>query len=168
LYFEICKLICSVWKKEEISEEQKKSIILPIYKKAYEPDYSNYQGISFSPTSCRILSSLLLLMLGISVDSDISTTDKIIHICQIMKKWYSISAIYRVTEGPWLWREVLYNSDNEFGIFMKLFKVIKMCLNEMYSKICIGNHLMHFLFIWLETRGCYSTVTFQLSFRICF
>jgi hypothetical protein len=35
-------------------------------------------------------------------------------------------------------REVLYN----IGIPMKLVRLIKMCLNEMYSKVCVGTHLL--------------------------
>jgi hypothetical protein len=38
-------------------------------------------------------------------------------------------------------REVLYNILIEFGIPMKLVMHIKMCLNETYSKVCIGKHL---------------------------
>jgi hypothetical protein len=37
-------------------------------------------------------------------------------------------------------REVLYNN-LEFGIPMKLVRLIKMCLNETYNKACIGKHL---------------------------
>jgi hypothetical protein len=29
----------------------------------------------------------------------------------------------------------------EFGVPMKLLRLIKMCLNETYSKFCIGKHL---------------------------
>jgi hypothetical protein len=38
-------------------------------------------------------------------------------------------------------RKVLYNILIEFGIPRKLVRLIKMCLNETYSKICIGKHL---------------------------
>jgi hypothetical protein len=38
-------------------------------------------------------------------------------------------------------REVLYNILIEFGIPRKLVRLIKMCLNETYSKIRIGKHL---------------------------
>jgi hypothetical protein len=38
-------------------------------------------------------------------------------------------------------REVLYSVLIEFGVTMKLVRLIKMCLNEMYSKVRIGKHL---------------------------
>jgi hypothetical protein len=38
-------------------------------------------------------------------------------------------------------REVLYNILIEFGIPRKLIRLIKMCLNETYSKIRTGKHL---------------------------
>jgi hypothetical protein len=38
-------------------------------------------------------------------------------------------------------REVLYNIRIEFGATIKLFRLIKMCLNETDSKVRIGKHL---------------------------
>jgi hypothetical protein len=38
-------------------------------------------------------------------------------------------------------REVLYDVLIEFGVPMKLVRLIKMCLNEIYSKVHIGKHL---------------------------
>jgi hypothetical protein len=35
-------------------------------------------------------------------------------------------------------REVLYNTLLEFGVPKKLVRLIKMCLNETYSKVCVG------------------------------
>jgi hypothetical protein len=38
-------------------------------------------------------------------------------------------------------KEVLYNILIEFVVPMKLVRLIKMFLNETYSKMCMGNHL---------------------------
>jgi sorting nexin-29 len=37
--------------------------------------------------------------------------------------------------------EVLYNIFIEFGIPMKLVRLVKMCLNETYSRVQVGKHL---------------------------
>jgi len=57
---EITKLINSVWNKEELSDEWKESIIVPIYKKGYKTNCSNYRGTSLMSTTYKILSSILL------------------------------------------------------------------------------------------------------------
>jgi len=48
---EIHKLIISIWNKEEMPEEWKERIILPMYKKGNTTDCSNYRGISILPTT---------------------------------------------------------------------------------------------------------------------
>jgi len=57
---EIHKLISSIWEKEELPEEWKKSIIIPIHKKGDKTDCNNYRGISLLPTTYKILSNILL------------------------------------------------------------------------------------------------------------
>ena len=42
---EIHKLIKSIWNKEELPEEWKWLIIVPLYKKGVETDCSNYRGM---------------------------------------------------------------------------------------------------------------------------
>ena len=52
--YEIHKLIISVWRKEELPEEWKESIIVPIYKKGDKTDCSSYRGISLLLTPYKI------------------------------------------------------------------------------------------------------------------
>jgi len=39
----------------------------------------------------------------------------------------------------------LYNNFTEFGIPMKLVRLIKVCLTEMYSRVQVGKNLTGFL-----------------------
>jgi hypothetical protein len=108
---EIHKLICSIWNKEELPQQWKESIIVPIYKKGGKTYCNNYQGISLLSTANEILSNILLAMLTPYVSEIIgdhqcgfchnsSTTDHIFYICQILeKKWESASVIYRHQES---------------------------------------------------------------------
>ena len=52
----IHKLIISIRNKEELPEEWKESIIVPIYKKGDKTNCNNYRGISLLPTTYKILS----------------------------------------------------------------------------------------------------------------
>jgi hypothetical protein len=58
--FEIHKLIHSVRNKEELPQQWKESIIVPIYENSDKTDYSNYRGISLQPMRYKILSSILV------------------------------------------------------------------------------------------------------------
>jgi hypothetical protein len=46
LYSEIHRLICCIWNKEELPQQWKESIIVPIYKKGDKTDCNNYRRIS--------------------------------------------------------------------------------------------------------------------------
>jgi len=59
----IHKLIISISNKEELPEEWKESIIVPIYKKGDKTDCNNYRAISLLPTTYKILSNILLTRL---------------------------------------------------------------------------------------------------------
>jgi hypothetical protein len=58
--YEMHKPINSIWNKEELPDQRKESVIVPIYKKGNKTDCSNYRGISLLSASNKILSSKLL------------------------------------------------------------------------------------------------------------
>jgi hypothetical protein len=95
----IHKLINSVWNKEELLDQWKVSIIVPVHKKDDKTDYNNYRGISLLSTSYKMLSNILLSRLSSSIDEIIGdhqcgfeqnslTSDQIFCISQTLeKKW---------------------------------------------------------------------------------
>jgi hypothetical protein len=60
---EIHKLICSIWNKEELPQQWKESITVPIHKKCDKTDCNNYRGISLLSTAYKILFDILLARL---------------------------------------------------------------------------------------------------------
>jgi hypothetical protein len=80
------------------------------------------------------------------------TTNQIFYIWQILeKKWeyngtvHQLFIDFKEAYGS-VKREVLYNILLEFGLPKKLVMLIKMCLNETYSKVSVGKvFLINFL-----------------------
>jgi len=156
----IHKLIISIRNKEELPEEWKDSIIVPIYKKGDKTDCSNYRGISLLPTTYKILSNILLSRLlpyAVEIVGDHqcgfqcngSTANHIFCICQIFeKKWEYNEAVRQLfidfkKAYDSVRMEVIYNILIEFGIPMKLVRLIKMCLNETYNRVRVGKNLFN-------------------------
>jgi hypothetical protein len=154
----INKLITSIWNKEELPDQGKESIIVPIHKMGDKTDCNNDHGISLLSTSYNILSNILLSWLSPYIDELIgdhqcgfwhnrSTTDQIFCICEILeKKWEYNETVHQLFVDckkayDSVRREVLYNILIEFGIPMKLVSLIKMYLHKTYSKVCIDKHL---------------------------
>jgi hypothetical protein len=57
---EIHKLICCIWNKEELPQQWKESIIVPIYKKCDKTGCNNYRRISLLSIAYKILPKILL------------------------------------------------------------------------------------------------------------
>jgi hypothetical protein len=60
LYSEIHRLICCIRNKEELPQQWKESIIVPIYKNGDKTDCNNNRAISLLSTAYKILSNILL------------------------------------------------------------------------------------------------------------
>jgi hypothetical protein len=118
----------------------------------------NYRGISLLSTAYKILSNVLLARLTPYVNEIIgdhqcgfrrnrSTMDQIFYIQQILeKKWEYNGTVHQLfidfkKAYDSVKTEVLYNILLEFGIPKKLVRLIKMCLNETYSKVRIDKLL---------------------------
>jgi hypothetical protein len=134
------------------------NLLLYQYKKSDKTDCNNYQGISLFSTTYKILSNILLARLTLYVNEIIgdhqcgfhhnrSTMDQIFYIQQILeKKWEYNGMVHQLfidfkKDHDSITREVLYNILLEFGVSKKLVRLIKMCLNETYSKVHIGKLL---------------------------
>jgi hypothetical protein len=99
LYSEIHRLIRCICNKEELPQQWKEFIIVPIYKKGDKTECNNCRGISLLSTAYKILSNILLARLTPYVNKIIgdqqcgfrcnrSTTDQIFYIHQrLEKKW---------------------------------------------------------------------------------
>jgi hypothetical protein len=157
-YSEIHRFICSVWNMEELPQQWKESVIIPIHKKGCKTDSNNYHGISLLSTAYKILSNILLARLTSYVNEvtgdhqcgfhrNRSTTDQIFYIQQILeKKWEYNGMVQQIfidfkKAYDSVKREVLYNILLEFSVPKKLVRLIKMCLNETCSKVCVGKLL---------------------------
>jgi hypothetical protein len=94
LYSEIHKLICCIWNKEELPQQWKESIIIPIHKKDDKTECNNYQGISLLSPAYKTLARLTSYVNEVIGDHqcgfchDRSTMDQIFYIWQMLeKKW---------------------------------------------------------------------------------
>jgi hypothetical protein len=111
----IHKLVNSIWIKEQLSDQWKESIIVPIHIQADKTECNNYHGISLLSTSYKMLSNILLSRLSPYVDEifgdhqcgfrhNRSTTDQIFCIPQILEKKMEVqcdstSAIHRLQKN---------------------------------------------------------------------
>ena len=112
---EVHQLINYIWVKEELHEEWKESVILPIYKKGEKTDCGNYRSISLLSTTYNILSNILLSRLTQYAEKTIGdhqcgfrhnrlTTDHIFCVHQILEKKMgtkrsSESSLHRLQES---------------------------------------------------------------------
>jgi len=79
IHYEIHILIIYIWNKEELPEEWKQSIIVPIYKNGDKTGCSNYRGSRSLYPSTRTAIKQVVVIIGAY------------HFCQLHTKFYPIS-----------------------------------------------------------------------------
>jgi hypothetical protein len=170
------------WNEEELPDQWNEPIIVPIHKKDDQTDSNNYRGISYKILSTNLLSRLSPYVDEIIADHqcgfrrNIQTTDQIFCIRQTLgKKLEYNETVHQLFVDfkkayDSVRREVLCNILIELGVPMKLVRLIKMCLHEIYSEIRIGKHLSDSFPVFqngLKQGDVFITTAFQLCFRIC-
>jgi hypothetical protein len=93
LLFAMHKLINCIWKKEELPDQWKESVIVPILKKCNKTDCNNYHGISLLSTSYNILWNILLSRLSPYVDEIIGY-----HQCGFQRNRSSTGQIFCIRQ----------------------------------------------------------------------
>jgi hypothetical protein len=152
----IHKLITLIWNKEELPHQWKESIFAPIHKKG-----DKTAVIIEAYHCCQLHTTFYLTFLSrlIPYADEIigdlqcgfrrnrSTTNHIFYIRQILeKKWEYNGTVHQLfidfkKAYVSVRMEALYNILIEFGIPRKLDGLIKVCLNESYSRVRIGKNL---------------------------
>jgi hypothetical protein len=135
LHCEVHRLIYSTWNKEELPQQWKESITVPIYKKGDNTDCNNYRGISILSTAYNILSNILLARLTPHVNEIIgdhqcglrrnrSTIDQIFYIRQrLEKKWEYNGTV----------KQLFVDFKKAYDSVMRKFFTIS-CLNLVYLR----------------------------------
>jgi len=83
-----------MWNNEELPQQWKESIIVPIYKKGDETDCNNYQGISLLSAVYKILSNILLTRLTPYVMKSLGIINVGFVITDLLPTRFSTFAIY--------------------------------------------------------------------------
>jgi hypothetical protein len=135
------------------------------------------------PEEYKILSNILLSRLTPYAEEimgdhqcgfprNISMTDHIFYIHPVLeKKWEYSEAVHQLfvdfkrAYGPFR-REVMYTILIEFGVPMKLVRLIEMCLNETYSRVWVGKHLSDMLPFMNGVKKVYASLQLLFIFAL--
>ncbi|KAL4154176.1 hypothetical protein QTP88_002009 [Uroleucon formosanum] len=126
---EIYKLIYNVWTREKIPTDWNMAIICPIFKKGDPAKVENYRGISLLDTSYK------------TTKADLSTTNHIFTIRQIMEKYYEYNKELHMVFVDFkqaydtINRDQLWIALANLGIPNKLIRMIKICNSNTLCKV---------------------------------
>jgi hypothetical protein len=165
---------------KELPEKWKESISVPLFKKGHKTGCSNYKGLWRSLTTYKTLTYILLSTLiqyvqEIIVDRQRSfqrkswINDFLFWIREIRGikgiKRNSASALSTLKKTcDSIRREVLYIFF-EFGIYMKMLRLIHMCRNATYSWTWVGQILYEMFLLGMAWN---KEMIYRHCFHLCF
>lgn len=158
LWRRVYELVLSVWREEQLPDEWKVGIIVPLYKKGDKLDCSNYRGITLLNIAYKVFANVLYRRLLPFAEENVgeyqsgfranrSTTDQVFAIRHILEKcrefnvdthhlFVDFKAAYDSVE-----REQLWGAMAEFGFPPKLISLTKMTMAHVSSKVRINGRL---------------------------
>ena len=159
---EVCEvlhsLISKVWETEELPDQWKEALIVPLFKKGDRKECGNYRGISLLVTAYKVLSNILLQRL-LPLSEEVlgeyqcgfrpnrSTIDPIFVLRQIMEKKrefngevHNLFVDFRKAYDC-IHREGLYNIMAEFGFPRKLIRMTAVCLRGSRSRVVANGRM---------------------------
>lgn len=136
------RVIDKVWRTEEIPEDWRKAIIIPIHKKGDKQECNNSRGISLLSTPGKVFTRILLNRIKESVDESLrenqsgfrkgrGCSDQIFFLRQLIEKKIEfneevvICFIDFAQAYDSIWREGAWNIMKKYGINKKIVKLIK-------------------------------------------
>jgi hypothetical protein len=134
-----------------LPDQWKQSIIVPVHKegdKTISTSYKMLSNIRLSTLKVHTWTKLLGII-NVSFDATyqlLSSFSCFAFVRHWGKKWEcneTVHQLFIVFKKAYesVRRKVLYNTLIDLGVPIKLVRLIKMCLNETYSKVCGGKHL---------------------------
>lgn len=166
------RLCNTIWRKEKIPDEWKRSVIIPIHKKNDKLDCTNYRGISLLCSSGKVFSSIILQRIKRRTDESLSeaqagfraqrsTIDQIFTLRQLTEKYeeyskelYTCYIDFRKAFDS-VWRRGLWAVMRHYGYPEKIVRILETAYTDTFSAVRVSGELTG----WFRTvvgvlQGC--------------
>jgi len=166
------RLCQTVWEKEELPAEWKRSIVIPIHKKKDKLDCANYRGISLLCHSSKIFSSIILQRIKKRTEEILSeaqagfranrsTIDQIFALRQMAEKYEEFGKELYVCYIDFrkafdsVWRKGLWKVMRHYGYPEKIVRILENAYKDTFSAVRVDGELSE----WFATivgvlQGC--------------
>ena len=155
------QLLSTIWDKEEIPSDWKKSVITPIYKKKDKLDCNNYRGISLLCHGSKLFSSIILQRIKNRTEEILSeaqagfrvgrsTVDQIFTLRQLAEKYAEFGRDIFVCYVDFrkafdsVWRKGLWRVLRHYGYPEKIIRILENMYSETLSAVRTNGDLSDF------------------------